>query len=347
MKQTIYTVCKYMGLFAISRQLTRKRIRILGYHGIWLGDGHYGNFLFMSSKKFAQRMRKLKELGMSVISMDEAIAGQKNGTLPNYATVITIDDGWYSSYKYMLPELEKNQFPAVLYVTTYYSGKQVPVFNVALQYLFATTKVQTIDAQKINIGHSSEVDLTSIKEKSSFTDSLQAHACLLPSEEDRQQLLSLLAEELELSYSSIVESKLFHLADEEQLKEMVQRGVDIQLHTHRHRISVDGVDCLEQELMDNKSKLDKVSDKPLLHFCYPSGIFDQSFWPILEKLGMVSATTTESGLVNKKSPPYALPRILDGEDVSDIEFEAEMSGFGEIKRSFIRWIGHIMKREQA
>lgn len=246
----------------------------------------------------------------------------------------------------MLPELEKNQFPAVLYATTYYSGKQVPVFNVALQYLFATTKVETLDSQKFNIGYSSEVDLTSIKEKSKFMNSLQAHASLLLSEEERQRLLALLAKELELSYSTIVENKLFHLADEEQLKEMVQRGIDVQLHTHRHRISVDGVDCLEQELIDNKSKLDKVSGNPLLHFCYPSGLYDQSFWPTLEKLGMVSATTTESGLVNKQSHPYALPRILDGEDISDIEFEAEMSGFGELKRSLFRKF-YITKIEKA
>lgn len=340
MKQAIYTISKYIGLFALSRWLTRKNIRILGYHGIWLGEGHFGNFLFMSPAKFAQRMRRLKELNMPVISIDEALEGRREGTLPDCATVITIDDGWYSSYKYMLPELERNQFPAVLYVTTYYSDKQVPVFNVALQYLFATTKVRILDSQKINIGYSSKVDLTSFKEKSSFIGSLQEHASRLPSEEERQQLLALLAKELELSYSSIVNNKLFHLASEEQLSEMVQCGLDIQLHTHRHRISVDGVDCLEQELVDNKSKLAIVSGRPLLHFCYPSGIYDQSFWPTLEKLDMVSATTTESGLVNKKSHSYALPRILDGEDISDIEFEAEMSGFGELKRSLFRKFLH-------
>ena len=340
MKQAIYTISKYIGLFAFSRWITRKHIRILGYHGIWLGEGHFGNFLFMSPAKFAQRMRKLKELNMPVISMDEALEGRSKGGLPDCATVITIDDGWYSSYKHMLPELERNQFPAVLYVTTYYSDKQVPVFNVALQYLFATTKVRALDTQKINIGYSSEVDLTSFKEKSSFIDSIQQYASRLPSEEERQQLLALLAKELGLSYSSIVDNKLFHLADEEQLNEMVQCGIDIQLHTHRHRISVDGVDCLEQELVDNKSKLTSVSDSSLLHFCYPSGIYDQSFWPTLEKLGMVSATTTESGLVNKDTHSYAVPRILDGEDISDIEFEAEMSGFVELKRSLFRKFLH-------
>lgn len=338
MKQAIYKISKYIGLFAISRWLTRKHIRILGYHGIWLGEGHFGNFLFMSSEKFVQRMRKLKELGLPVISMDEVLKGQKDGSLPSCATVITIDDGWYSSYKYMLPELERNQFPATIYVTTYYSEKQVPVFNVALEYLLATTKVTTLYPQKFKVGYSSDVDLTSQKEKSNFLAYLREHAGHLSSEDERQQLLSSLAKELGVSYSSIVDKKLFHLSDKAQLKKMAQTGMDIQLHTHRHRISIDGEDCLEQELLENKNKLSGLSGNPLLHFCYPSGLYNQSVWITLEKLGMVSATTTELGLVNKQTHPFALPRILDGEDISDIEFEAEISGFGEIKRSFKRCI---------
>jgi len=336
MKQAIYTLSKYIGLFAICKWLTRKHVRILGYHGIWLGAGHFGNFLFMSPEKFALRMRQLKEMGVPVISLSDAVIGMNEGTLPDCATVITIDDGWYGTYKHMLPVLEKHQFPATLYVTTYYSDKQTPIFNVALQYLFTVTDVQSLDAKKLNVGNEALVNLALSTEKSNFIAFLQGYANQLASEQERQQLLELLAVQLGLNYQTIVEDKLFHLASEGQLEEMARQGMDIQLHTHRHRISVDGLDCLEQELLDNQARLAQVSERPLIHFCYPSGIYDETVWPTLKKLGMVTATTTESGLVNKKAHPYALPRILDGENVSDIEFEAEMSGFGEVKRSFFR-----------
>lgn len=336
MKQTVYKISKYIGLFAVCKWLTRKHIRILGYHGIWLGDGHFGNFLFMSPDKFASRMSKLNEMGLPVLSLNDAVIGMEEGTLPDCATVITIDDGWHGTYKHMLPVLGKYEFPATLYVTTYYSGKQMPVFNVALQYLFKVTNAQFFDAKKLNIGYEMLVDLISSTEKSNFITFLQAYADQLPTEEERQQLLVLLTKELGLSYAAIVESKLFHLANEGELEEMASKGVDVQLHTHRHRVLDRDLDCLEKELLENKVRLDLVSKNPLVHFCYPSGIYNESAWPILKKLGMATATTTEPGLANKKSHMYALPRVLDGQEVSDLEFEAEISGFCEVKRRLLK-----------
>ena len=145
---------------------------------------------------------------------------------------------------------------------------------------------------------------------------------------------------MQISYSSLFENKLFHLASADQLQDMAHRGIDIQLHTHRHRISLKGVDCTEQELVDNKDELSKVAQESLVHFCYPSGIYDKTVWPTLEKLNIVSATTTETGLVDNQSHRYALPRILDGEEISDIEFEAELSGFGELKRKLLSFVRH-------
>lgn len=340
MKQAIYKISKYMGLFAICRWITRKNIRILGYHGIWLGEGHVGNFLFMSPEKFACRMQKIKDMGYPVLTLDDALRQQSKGEHPDFTTVITIDDGWYGSYLHMLPELERQKFTATMYVTTYYCDKQAPVFNVALQYLFSATKVKTLNTSKLGLPVEKVVDLQESLQKDLVVTLLQQHADQLPSEVERQSLLSLLSESLEINYSAIIENKLFHLASTDQLQNMVSRGIDIQLHTHRHRISLKGDDCTEQELKDNKGELSKIAQKPLEHFCYPSGTYDKTVWPTLEKLHIVSATTTETGLVNNQSHRYALPRILDGEEVSDIEFEAELSGFGELKRKLLSFIGH-------
>ena len=176
MKQVIYKVSKYMGLFAVCRWFTRKNIRILGYHGIWLGEGHFGNFLFMSPEKFACRMQKLKDMGFPVLSLDDALRQQSKGEHPNFTTVITIDDGWYSSFLYMLPELERQKFTATMYVTTYYSEKQVPVFNVMLQYLFSATKVETLNTKKLGLLVEKVVDLRESLQKDQVVALLQQHA---------------------------------------------------------------------------------------------------------------------------------------------------------------------------
>lgn len=341
MKQAVYRVSKCIGLFAICKWLTRKKVRVLGYHGIWLGEEHFGNFLFMSAEKFASRMAKLNEMGFPIISLNEAAINIKKGSLPDCATVITIDDGWHSTYKYMLPELEKRQFPATLYVTTYYSEKQQPVFDVALQYIFAIATERFLDAKELELGGGDVVDLASSIEKQNFIARLTKYASQLKTERERQELLKFLAVNLGVSYSEIVEKKLFHLVDRAELKEMSSKGIDIQLHTHRHRISFKGLSCLEQEVLENKLRLELVAKNPLLHFCYPSGLYDEEDWSALEKLSMVTATTTESGLVDNKSHFYAWPRILDGEMVSEIEFEAELSGFCEVKRRVLRQMNYL------
>ena len=45
-----------------------------------------------------------------------------------------------------------------------------------------------------------------------------------------------------------------------------------------------------------------------------------------------SATTCNADLNYPDKPSLELKRFLDGENISDIEFEAELSGFNELLR---------------
>ena len=51
-------------------------------------------------------------------------------------------------------------------------------------------------------------------------------------------------------------------------------------------------------------------------------------------MGVVSGTTCIPGLVNRvdSTSVYYLPRILDGSNLHDLEFEAEVSGFMDFLR---------------
>jgi hypothetical protein len=49
-------------------------------------------------------------------------------------------------------------------------------------------------------------------------------------------------------------------------------------------------------------------------------------------MGILSATTCESGFVTKKTNPYYLPRFLDGENIPKIIFEAEVCGVLDLLR---------------
>ncbi|MEZ5529342.1 MAG: polysaccharide deacetylase family protein [Porticoccaceae bacterium] len=335
MKEKIYLVAKYAGLFALCRWLTRRKIRVLAYHGIWLGAGHYGNFLYISKKKFVSRMELLKRMGLPVLGLGDALAQQDQGSLPDSTVVLTIDDGWFSTYQDMLGALECYQFPATIYVTSYYMEKQHPVFNVAMAYLVNTADTQVVSLKEIGIENDLEIDLGSPEGRSRLLGQIFEFSEKLSDESERFELLKHVAEILGQDISRIISEKWFHLMTEEEVRDAAERGFDIQLHTHRHRVYRHGHICVGEEIEENRLRLQPLTRGNLTQFCYPSGEYDPSLWPMMSELGVESATTTESGLVDKASHPYALPRILDGEAVSELEFEAELSGFNEVLRQFL------------
>ena len=71
---------------------------------------------------------------------------------------------------------------------------------------------------------------------------------------------------------------------------------------------------------------------PVRHFCYPAGRWVPEQWPWLEEAGIESAATCDRGLNPRGVPRYGLKRFGDDEALSQIEFEAELSGFTEMIR---------------
>lgn len=344
MKELIFCFAKYLGVFAVCRWLTRNRVRVLAYHGIWLGEGHFGNFLYMSPGRFQHRMQLLEDWGYPVVPLSTVVESDSFDELPDCATVLTIDDGWYGTYLHMLPALEKFRFPATVYACTYYCEKQSPVYDVALQYILAKANVDEFDIGFLEGQKSRVFNLVDTRQKEQTRLALGSLLSALPSDQARQEMMKEIGEALGVSYQDICDQKLFHLMTMEQIAEIDGRGIDVQLHTHRHRISHNGRDCIDLEIEANKVSLTPQVSRPLVHFCYPSGVYDASAWPHLESADVVSATTTTAGLLTSRTNRFAIPRILDGEQVSDLAFEAELSGFSEIKRMVLTAPSKVIKR---
>ena len=101
---------------------------------------------------------------------------------------------------------------------------------------------------------------------------------------------------------------------------------------------------MEREIRDNAAVLEPIAGSAREHFCYPSGKYDLSQIPWLEQLGVRTATTVAPGFSYRNTPKMLLPRILDSEAVSDIEFEAELSGFVELTRRLRSRLGDRKKK---
>jgi len=119
----------------------------------------------------------------------------------------------------------------------------------------------------------------------------------------------------------------------EEIRTLDPAIVDVQLHTHRHRVP-ETKDLFLREIAENRRALAECGLDPeaLTHFCYPGGVHRAVFLPWLAEAGVTSAVTTDPGLASRRDHPLLLPRFIDAGTTSDVEFEGWASGL----RHFIR-----------
>ena len=317
------------GVFALCRSLTRSRLRILCYHGFAVGDQHeYNPALYMKPRTFEARLRTLRRLGYPVVSLQRGLALLSRNEVANCETVITIDDGWQTTYSLAAPILKSLSLCATIYVTSYYSERGTDVFNVALRYLMWRARPQSV----VIADFDPRIDGTyrSPHGPEAIAEAIMSRAEMHLQAADRQRLLEHLVANVGLPHATTLGQ--FRLLSPAEITELAAAGFDIQLHTHRHRLSMDDRDEVAREIADNRQRLESWSGVAARHFCYPSGKHAQQHPDWLRELGVESATTCEPGLNDQATDPYRLRRFVDSEAFAEIEFEAELSGLGSVLR---------------
>jgi peptidoglycan/xylan/chitin deacetylase (PgdA/CDA1 family) len=338
LKELALGVCKAAGLFALAERLTARRLRILCYHGFSTADeSAWRPRVFMEVETFRARLAFLERRGYPVLALADALARLDRGDLPPRATVITIDDGYWSFYRHALPILRERSLPATLYVISHWALSGEPVFDLAVRYMLWKTSAERLDLTPLGI-----VDGVPALDTPDARDSAVAlilrHAERL-GDRQRARLARALGERLAVDYTCLTASRALGLVDKSEIAALAAQGIDIQLHTHRHRFPEDHASAL-REIAENRAALEPMVGRCLEHFCYPRGQWSPRHWPWLREAGIASATTCEPGLNGPRTPRLALRRFLDGEDVSPIEFEAEMTGFAE----FLRGARRLLRR---
>ncbi len=99
----------------------------------------------------------------------------------------------------------------------------------------------------------------------------------------------------------------------EQVKALDAAGMEIASHTLDHK-SLDKLGEADQrrEMAESKAQLESLLGKPVVHFCYPSGRYDQTSIALAKELGYRTATTTKPGVPRGNAfntNPYELTRI--------------------------------------
>lgn len=317
LKLAFLQAARAAGAFRLARRLTRRGVRILCYHGTWRAeDGFCGDAMFMHPQTFKARLATIRRLGYPVITLDHAVAALRGeANAPDNAVAITIDDGWYGTYADMLPALRAEGMPATLYCDTAHVQTPHPVAHVMARWLHrvAGTPPLAPDA----------------------TQALAAATSMADPPRTRLDAMHRFAALAGIDTAPYLQRRAFDYMTQQELRQAAADGLDVQLHTHTHTLSDMSAPVIEREIAANRAALSDMlpSGKPLRHFCYPSGVCSLAAAACLSRLDLRSATTTEQGLAWPGMNPWLLPRLLDGEQVTSVEFEAELSGFADLLRA--------------
>ena len=331
-KQNLLRVMRVSGGLSLVRdsRWRTERVLILGYHGIALDDEHEWNGeLFITARQLRERLAMLASGGYTVLPLDDAVRRLYAGTLPPRSAVLTFDDGFHDFSVLAQPLLREFRMPATVYLTTYYCGRQVPVFDLMCPYL-------------VWKGRGRPVDTTGLREAGgpAATDTPEARQALVRDIREfayvrghgavqKDDALRELAGRLGVDYDAVLARRLLYLMSPEEVAALDSTLIDVQLHTHRHRVPLDDA-LFRREIEENRHAIQKLVGGRVQHLCYPSGVTSADFAPWLAELDVRSATTCAPGIASRNDPPMLLPRLLDTSFVTETEFEGWLTGVASL-----------------
>lgn len=311
---------------AASSGWRRSHLLILCYHGVSLADEHeWDSSLYVSPAFFERRMAMLKSGGYVVLPLGEALERLRAGSLPPRSVAITFDDGVWDFYPQAYPVLKKYGFPATVYLTTYYSNANRPVFNVFCSYLLWKARDKTVEANPaLGLFHKIDLRIPEVREstRAGLIEFAKREGL---SGEAKDNLARELAIYLELPYEEYVRKRILHILRPDEVTLLARDGIDFELHTHRHRVPQEKA-LFEREIEDNRMWIQKMTGQTAAHFCYPCGESRSVFFPWMRQLGVKSAVTCIPGFASRQSDPLMLPRLVDVTSLGEVEFEGWLAG---------------------
>lgn len=332
LKRGTLSAAKRRGLFerSAASRWRSERLLILGYHGVSIRDEHeWDGTLFLSPERFEERLYLLREGGYAVLRLGDALEQLANRTLPPRSIVLTFDDGTLDFKLRVQPMLEKFGFPATVYLTTYYCDAGMPVWTVFWSYLLWKGRDQVLEARCLT-GRKDRWNLALASERARASAALAQFANQTNlSSAGRDDLGRALAQALGLDHAALTSAGILRILSPDDVSALAVRGVDFQLHTHRHRSPSDH-ELFAREILENRERIERLTGRSATHFCYPSGIYRPELLPWLREAGVVSAATCDPGLATAGSESLLLPRIVDTSSFNGVEFEAWLSGMAAV-----------------
>ncbi len=336
MSKSMFQVLAWLQVPRFFRYLNRNKILIVTYHGFTRETSFPGiensQGMHLNIQRFRKHLAYLRA-HYRVVPLEHVVEhylserrGEKK--LPKYAAVITMDDGYRSTYTLAYPALKEAGLPAILFLATDFVGKREPLWHDRVEYALNATQQPRIDWTV----EGAEVTLPAATRQDKLASVRLARNTL---KAVRQEAVKVAVEALEagagaqLSLEPAQANGLCQPVAWQEAVEMAQgRLVSLGSHTKSHVIVARcSPDTAQEELQGSKDAIEQETGQGCQLFCYPNGAvgdFDGHTREQLRQAGYTCGLTTVPGLNDKRSDVLALRRLSGAGDLA--EFSVTVSG---------------------
>jgi peptidoglycan/xylan/chitin deacetylase (PgdA/CDA1 family) len=315
-----------IGGFAVARFLTRRAVVIVGWHGVSLEREHERfASLFITPESFRERLAFLGK-HYTVIDLDELARQHASGQFKPRQVVLTFDDGFENFHQVAVPLLREHSMPATNYIVSEYLETRAANYRMMVRDIVRLAPRRHLDvtlpggAVVPSTADMLALESHALQEFDSLGGSLAARAAYVDA----------LGRRLAVDVPGLLAKRVWHSMTPDTVRSLAHEGFAMQLHTHSHFNVVDYAEMAGEQVRLCRVAVEQTTGRPATHFCYPSGRWTRSIWPVLEREGVRTATTTRSGPNFPSTPLLALRRLMNGEDRGQLEFEFELSN--------LRWL---------
>src|SRR5712691_11916957 len=211
----------------------------------------------------------------TVLSLRDAAARLRSGTLPVRSACVTFDDGYADNVTVALPILRRRGVTATFFLaTSFMHGGRM--WNDSVIETIRRAQGDTLDARCVGLD---TLSISTIGLRRQAIGTLLAALKYLPLEERQRRV-----EELAAETSRSLPSDLMMTV--EQVRQLRASGMEIGAHTVTHPILTQlNSERADSEIRDSKRRLEAITGNPVTLFAYPNGKPGRDY--LREHVGMV------------------------------------------------------------
>ena len=318
------------GIFDRLHTTNRRRLTVLNYHRIepngqqsWAGM--FQPNISATPEQFSAQISYLKKF-YNLIPLDHLLAWlQGNVNLPDFPALVTFDDGYHDNLIHAVPILQRQNCPAVIFLTTGYIGKAKGFYWDVSAYCFTQTNRRVADLPLLGkrtwSGAAGEMPVLN-----EWVERLKRSG-----EPEKQQAMSALPSILEVEVPDDAFAGAMMTWNE--VRELQSKELAFGAHTVSHPILTRiPLEQAAREMTKSKQRIEHELNRPIRAFAYPNGQ-RTDITPEIEALakqtGFEAAFSLMAGpslLEEVQRNPFFIRRIFIGHQDGLPRFAAKLTG---------------------